>query len=80
MNCIEEPTSEQGGLFLGDVISLMKADLISQAQITAVLSCMTEFSSYGFYLEHPVKLSPTITHSQIPAKDVMDYPLDVHFD
>lgn len=50
MNCIYEPTEKMGGLFLGDVISTLKADLLQQHQIKAVLSCMND-SKYEFKKE-----------------------------
>lgn len=42
MNCIYEPSEKMGGLFLGDVISTLKVDLLQQHQIRAVLTCMND--------------------------------------
>ena len=41
MNCIYEPNDKIGGLFLGDIISTLKVDLLKQHRVTAVLSCLT---------------------------------------
>lgn len=42
INCILESSSTMGGLFLGDIISTMKQDLLAAHQIQAVLTCMAE--------------------------------------
>lgn len=42
MNCIVEPSVELGGIYLGDVVSTLKEDLLRAHGIQAVLTCMYE--------------------------------------
>lgn len=42
INCIVEPTMESGGLYLGDIISTKKEELLKKHNIRAVLSCGVE--------------------------------------
>ena len=42
INCIEGPTSTMGGLYLGDIISVMKAELFKEHNIQAILTCSIE--------------------------------------
>ena len=46
INLILEPTQQTGSLFLGDVISTIKEDLLKYHQIRAVLTCMVESTSF----------------------------------
>ena len=42
INCIYEPTDKIGGLFLGDIVSTLKVELLKQHRITVVLSCLVD--------------------------------------
>lgn len=42
VNCIFKPSENLGGLYLGDVISTLKEEILQGNSIRAVLSCMTE--------------------------------------
>ena len=65
---IEAPTNELGGLFLGDIISIMKEDIMKNNKIQAVLSCMYESNnnikqtSQCNILFTVIKFSPSRTH------------------
>ena len=41
INCIEESSSGYGGLYLGDIISVVKPEIIHSNNITAILSCIS---------------------------------------
>lgn len=42
LNCIFESTPTMGALYLGDVVSTMKQDLLKRHAINAVLTCMSD--------------------------------------
>jgi hypothetical protein len=42
INCVLEPTAQTGGLFLGDVVSVRKPEVLLKNNIKAVLSCGNE--------------------------------------
>jgi len=42
INCIIDPAHDMGGLYLGDIISTLKPDLLKERKVNAVLSCMAE--------------------------------------
>jgi len=48
MDCVLEPTADRGGIFLGDLVSARKPEVLSQSNIKAVLSCGDESSKPGF--------------------------------
>lgn len=41
MNCIFKQSEHLGGLYLGDVISTLKEEILQGSNVRAVLSCMT---------------------------------------
>lgn len=44
VNCIIEPKGSVGGVFLGDIISTKKPELLEKHKINAILSCSIESS------------------------------------
>lgn len=42
INCIFSPSDGLGGLYLGDVVSTLKEDLLRSNNIRAILTCMCE--------------------------------------
>ncbi len=42
MDCVVDATEQTGGLYVGDIISSRKADLLAGKKIQAILSCAPE--------------------------------------
>ena len=46
MDCILDSTDQTGGLYVGDIVSSRKADLLTGKKIQAILSCAPDIGNY----------------------------------
>lgn len=53
IDCVLDPTETTGGLFLGDLVSARKPEVLFQNTIKAILSCGDESST--IYIETKMK-------------------------
>ena len=77
INCIFEQSENMGGLFLGDIVSTLKPELLKEHKINAVLSCMKESNSF-LIKENHISV-PMSCHKVLPIHDTLDFPISFFF-
>lgn len=83
INCVVEATNDRGAIFLGDVISIKKEDLLRDNNIRAVLSCSIEAGtsiSYEAYNPYDTPNHAVEAIKAIPAEDLYTYDISKHFE
>ena len=61
INCVLEPTAEDGGLFIGDIESVANPYILQSHQIGAIITVSRELSHISF--------PPNVNHLVLPIDD-----------
>lgn len=83
MNCVVEADDRRGAIFLGDVISVKKEELLQEHNIRAILSCAVESCTWKANIVYDPRDSPNHkidAFQSIRAHDIYSYDISKHFE